>query len=430
MSDTVVEKLERGGPAAPNWRKVVVAGLIGNVMEWYDFAVYGYFASIIGTQFFPSENPAISLISAFGAFAAGFLMRPIGAILFGHIGDTLGRKRVLTLSVLAMAVPTTLIGLLPNFETIGILAPIMIVLLRMMQGLSVGGEYTSSVVFMVERAPENRRSFFGMWSMWGAIFGIMLGSGIGGAVATIFGDETLANWGWRIPFLLGSLVALTSYLVRRAMDADEETKKSDSPVKDTFVTHYADVIKVILLDIGYAVTFYVAFVYLVTYLKVIDKLPAEEALNINTGSMIILLLLIPLTSYLCDRIGRKPVLVFGYLLLTFGAVPFFAMIHTADLPLIFFGQFGFVLGFACVSSAATAANVEMLPAAVRCTSYAVAYNAAIGLFGGVTPMIVTWLVTTTGNPIMPAYWVAGASAISLAVAIFVYKETRHRAFVK
>ena len=412
------------------WRSVIMAGLVGNIMEWYDFAVYGYFASIIGAQFFPSENPAVSLISAFGAFAAGFLMRPIGGILFGRIGDVFGRKRVLTLSVLSMAIPTVLIGLMPNYAAIGIAAPILIVILRMIQGLSVGGEYTSSVVFMVEKAPENRRSFFAMWSLWGAIFGIMLGSGIGAGAAAVFGSEALADWGWRVPFLLGALVALTCYLVRRAIHAEEQNIGSETPVRDTFFTHYGDVIKVILLDIGYAVTFYVAFVYLVTYLKVIDKLPEEEALNINTGSMIILLLLIPITSILSDRFGRKPIIILGYMVLCFGAVPFFEMIHSAETMLIFLGQLGFVFGFACISSSVTVANVEMLPASVRCTSYAVSYNIAVGLFGGLTPLIVTWLITTTGDPVVPAYWVAGTTGLSLLVAIFVYKETRHRHFAK
>ena len=430
MSDTSTAYDAPSSIPKPKWRPIIQAGLVGNIMEWYDFAVYGYFASIIGTQFFPSEDPAVSLIAAFGAFAAGFLMRPIGGILFGRIGDVYGRKRVLTLSVLSMAIPTVLIGLMPNYAAIGIMAPIMIVVLRMIQGLSVGGEYTSSVVFMIEKAPKNRRSFFAMWSIWGAIFGIMLGSGIGAAAAAIFGAEALADWGWRVPFLLGALVALTCFLVRRAIHAEEQNIGSETPVRDTFFMHLGDVFKVIMLDIGYAVTFYVAFVYLVTYLKVIDKLPEEEALNINTGSMIILLLLIPITAILADRFGRRPIIILGYLFLSLGAVPFFEMIHSAETINMFLGQLGFVFGFACLTSALTVANVDMLPASVRCTSYAVAYNAAVGLFGGLTPLIVTWLITETGDPVVPAFWVAGTTGFSLLVAIFVYKETRPRHFAK
>lgn len=159
--------------------RTILAGLVGNIMEWYDFAIYGYFAATIGKQFFPSEDPAISLIASFGAFAAGFLARPLGGIVFGRIGDIVGRKRVLMLSVMAMAVPTTLIAFLPGYETIGILAPIILVLLRIIQGLSVGGEYTSSIVFLVEQAPAKRRSFFAVWGMWGAVLGILAGSAIG-----------------------------------------------------------------------------------------------------------------------------------------------------------------------------------------------------------------------------------------------------------
>ncbi len=181
-------------PHVPSRARIIVAGLVGNVMEWYDFAVYGYFATVIGTVFFPSDDPAVSLIAAFGAFAAGFLVRPLGGLVFGRIGDLVGRKRALTLSVLAMALPTVLMACLPTYETIGVAAPIAIVLLRMVQGLSVGGEYTSSIVFLVEHAPKHRRAFFSVWGVWGAVLGILLGSGVGDVLATILDEQQIAAW--------------------------------------------------------------------------------------------------------------------------------------------------------------------------------------------------------------------------------------------
>ena len=165
--------------SAQSTSRVLLAGLIGNVMEWYDFAVYGYFATVIGREFFPSSDPAASLIAAFGAFAAGFLVRPLGGVVFGRIGDLAGRQVALKLSVMVMAVPTVLMGLLPTHSQIGIAAPIAVVLLRIVQGLSVGGEYTSSIIFLSENAPERQRGFYAIWGLWGSVLGMLLGSGFG-----------------------------------------------------------------------------------------------------------------------------------------------------------------------------------------------------------------------------------------------------------
>ena len=180
---------------------LVLAGAAGNVMEWYDFAVYGYFAATIGDHFFPSTDKFTSLIAAFGVFAAGFLMRPLGAVVFGHIGDRVGRKAALTISVLAMAVPTFLIGLLPGYATLGPAAAVLLVLLRMLQGLSVGGEYTTSIVFLVEGAGRNQRGFAGSWSGFGAVGGILLGSAVGALLTATFPQEAVDRWGWRLPFI-------------------------------------------------------------------------------------------------------------------------------------------------------------------------------------------------------------------------------------
>ncbi len=185
-------------------RTLIIAGLIGNAMEWYDFAVYGYFAAIIAPLFFPASSPSVSLIAAFGAFAAGFLVRPFGGLVFGRIGDLIGYRHALTLSVMAMAVPTVLIGCLPTYESVGLAAPILLVVLRIVQGLSVGGEYTCSLVFLAEHAPEGRRARTAMWGMWGAVAGILLGSGVDALVSAFLSDAQLVLGGWRVPFLLGA----------------------------------------------------------------------------------------------------------------------------------------------------------------------------------------------------------------------------------
>ncbi len=393
-------------------------------MEWYGVAVYGYFASVIGQLFFPSEDPAVSLIAAFGAFAAGFLVRPLGGLVFGRIGDLVGRKRALILSMLAMALPTVLIGCLPSYQTIGIAAPVLIVLLRIVQGLSVGGEYTGSVVFLVENAPANSRATNAIWGPWGAVLGILIGSGIGDLLTTVLTEQQITSWGWRLPFFAGILVAGVGFVIRNSLQIVEPGGQTRSPIRDSFGVHRWAVIKVALLNVGNGVGFYAAFVYAVTYIRDIDNLPENVAFNLNTGAMTLLLLIMPLAAWAADRIGRKPMVIAGATLLAFGAVPFFMLIHTTDPPTIFLGELGFVLALGLLAGGIVPAMVEMIPHAVRCTGLAFAYNASIGYFGGTTPLIAAWLITATGNPIAPAFWIAGCGAVTLITAIFLMHETR------
>ncbi|AAU92247.1 major facilitator family transporter [Methylococcus capsulatus str. Bath] len=402
--------------------RIILAGLIGNVMEWYDFAVYGYFAVVIGKLFFPADDPAASLIASFGAFAAGFIVRPVGGLLFGRIGDRLGRQQALTWSVMAMAVPTVLMAFLPTHASAGIAAPVAIVLLRIVQGLSVGGEFTNSLVFLVENAPGERRAFTAVWGSWGASAGILLGSGAGDLLTHVLSEEQVLNWGWRLPFLAGGLVALTGYWLRQGLEPELPNAEHASPVRAVFARHKGAMLRVALLNLGFGVGFYAAFIYAVSYIKNIDHLPDATVFNLNTWAMALLLVLLPVAAWASDRFGRKPVLAAGFGLLALGAIPLFHLIHTADPPTIFLGEAGFALTIGLISGGIVATNVELVPAEVRCTGLAFAYNAAVGCFGGSTPLIAAWLIDRTGNPLTPAYWIAATATVSLITLVAFVRE--------
>jgi MFS transporter, MHS family, proline/betaine transporter len=309
-------------------RRVIAAGMIGNVLEWYDFAIYGYFAATIGRQFFPREDTVTQLLSAFGVFAIGYLMRPLGGVLVGHIGDTFGRRAALTFSVVAMAIPTFLMGLLPGYQTIGVLAPIALTLLRVVQGLSVGGEYTGSMVFLVEQAPEGRRGLMGALGASGSTAGILLGSAVGAAFAASMSTAALDAWGWRIPFLLGLLVGIAGYIFRRyVLETGAVEKRTRPPIVETLHDHWRAVAGFAGLSVYSAVTFYIGFVYLVSWLQTADRIPPSRSLEINSLSMMILLPVLIAAGWLSDRIGRKPLMLFASMGGLIGALPLFWLLN-------------------------------------------------------------------------------------------------------
>lgn len=411
-------------------RRTTLAGIAGNVMEWYDFAVYGYFAPIIGQQFFPSDDPATSLIAAFGVFAAGFLMRPLGGLVFGHIGDRLGRKAALTLSVLAMAIPTCLIGLLPGYAPLGMTAAVLLVVMRMIQGLSVGGEYTTSVVFLVESAPPGGRGLAGSWSTVGAAAGTLLGSAVAALVSFVLPETSVQAWGWRVPFLLGLAVGLAGLYIREHIPEPlSDAKKGPIekfPVLDAFRTEWRSMLHISALNIFNAVGFYTAFVFVVTYLEKVVHLSESVALDINTLNMIVLLVVLPLSGALSDRVGRRPVLLFCSAAGVVLAWPLFWLMAHEVAALAFLGQFGFavIIGGFCGTLPVT--MVEAFPARVRCSAVSVGYNICLGLVGGTSPLVATWLIDRTHDDLSPAFYVMAAAMVSLLMVLRLPRETSAR----
>jgi|TARA_B110000967_G_C18812125_1_gene524194 MHS family proline/betaine transporter-like MFS transporter len=403
-----------------NKTKVIAAGLIGNILEWYDFAVYGFFAVIIGKQFFPSDDPTISLIAAFGAFAAGFLMRPIGAALFGRIGDLYGRKRMLFLSVMLMAIPTFIIGILPNHSQIGYWAAILMVVMRMLQGLSVGGEYTGSFVYLIEQAPQNKRAFYGSFSGVGATLGILLGSGIGAYITSVLTESQLENWGWRIPFLLGISIGILGFIIRRGLPENpisDTPKKSKTPLKELFQSQRKQIFQGFGLNIMSAVCFYLIFVYMTTWL--VNQVHETEsvALDINSISLVIILICAPLFALLSDKIGRKPMLIIGSLLMVIFAYPLVGLMDHDNFTYILIGQCLFALILSIYISAIPAFLAELFPSKIRASATSISYNIPYAIFGGTAPMVSVWLISVTDNPEAIAYYLMAVSLLSFIVAL-------------
>jgi MHS family proline/betaine transporter-like MFS transporter len=398
------------------------------VLEWYDFAIYGYFAAAIGRQFFPHEDAVAQLLSAFGVFALGYLMRPIGGVLIGHIGDRFGRRAALIYSVTAMTIPTFLIGLLPGYATLGILAPAALTLLRMVQGLSVGGEYTGSMVFLVERAPEGRRGLMGALTACGAGIGTLLGSAVGAGFAAGMTAATLEAWGWRIPFLLGLVAGIAGYFLRRhVLEAAPTERRKRIPVIETLHDHWRRVLGFAGLSVFNAVGFYVSFVYLVSWLQTSDGIPPSRALEINSLSMAILQPLVITAGLLSDRLGRKPLLIIGCVLGFVGAVPLFWLLNHPSALLAQFGQLGFVFIIGLYGGTLPAFLVEAAPPQVRCTAVSLGYNICFGVIGGLTPLVAAWLVARTGDEIAPAFVIMIAAAVTF-FAILRFRETYRAPF--
>ncbi|MEZ6072836.1 MAG: MFS transporter [Pirellulales bacterium] len=428
------ESAQVGEPIHPHHfpLRLIVAGIVGNVMEWYDFAVYGYFAATIGQQFFPSDDPTTSLIAAFGAFAAGFLMRPLGGVVFGHIGDRFGRKVALTLSVLAMAIPTFLIGVLPGHATLGAAAAVLLVLLRMIQGLSVGGEYTTSIVFLVEGSGRKHHGFAASWSGFGAVGGILLGSAVGAVVTASLPEEAIQNWAWRLPFLIGLLVGLTGLYVREHIPEPpqpDQEKSGRFPILHAIRTEWRTILRIALLNTVNGIGFYMAFVFLVTYMTKVGGLSEAVALEVNTLNMAVLLAMFPLAGWLSDRIGRVPLLLAGIGGMLLFCWPLFWALHHESATWNFFGQLGFAICIGLFGGVIPVVMVEMTPASIRCSAISVGYNLCVGVLGGTTPMVATWLMQETHNVLAPAWYLMGAALVSLTVVVVPLLLGRKRAAV-
>ncbi|HIE59911.1 MAG TPA: MFS transporter [Persephonella sp.] len=410
-------------------KKTLFAGMVGNILEWYDFVVYGFLASIIGRLFFPSGDETIELLKSFAVFAVGFVMRPIGAVVFGWIGDKFGRKKALTISIVLMAISTTAIGLLPTYETVGILAPTLLVLLKLIQGLSVGGEYTTSVSFLVEHAPKDKRGLYGSIGILGAVIGILLGSASGAFITKVLPEDDLYSWGWRVLFFSGIILGLVGYYVRKNIDEtpkflelEYEELKTSSPLKELLKKYPKKLSQAFALSTFQAIGFYTIFVYIASHLSVFVKFPKSVALTINTTSMLILALLIPVMGWVSDKVGRRPIILLSTFLTTILAYPLFKFISSGSFENALIGQVIFAIITAGFMAVLPTTLVEIFPTKVRNSGYSIGYNLPFAIFGGTSPLIATKLIQITGNLASPALYLIFAS-LTAFIAGIILKET-------
>lgn len=414
-------------------RKAVIAGAVGNTMEWFDFGVYAYFATIIATLFFPSEDPVASLLASFAVFAVAFFMRPLGALIFGHFGDRIGRRNTLAAAIILMAVATFLIGILPTYEQIGVLAPILLVLARLLQGLSAGGEWGGSASFMVEFAPEGRRGFFGSWQQFSVVGGLLLGSATGALLTSTLSEAALNSWGWRVPFLIGLLLGLVGLYIRLQVDETPEFRAviqnrevAAAPIRETLRGHNRAGLVAIGFTLVWTVAYYLLLTYMPTYVSQTLEISASLALISNTIGLVFLMALIPVMGALSDRIGRKPMLIGAAVGLAVLTYPMFLLISQGSFVLIVLAQIVFAVLIAMYSGPGPAALVEMFPTNVRYSALGVSYNLSVAVFGGTAPFIATFLINRTGSDLSPTFYMILAAVITLAVLIRIQETYRSR----
>ncbi len=409
----------------------ILAGFIGNVVEWYDFALYGYMAGILSGLFFPDENTSASLIATYGVFAAGFIMRPLGSAVFGWLGDTMGRSRTMFISVIMMVLPTFILGCLPTFKNIGIWAPVLLVLVRMVQGLSVGGEFSSSVTYLVETAPRSRRGLAGSWANTGSMLGMLLGSAAAAATTSFLPEATVQHWAWRLPFLFGGALGTVAIAMRRNLPRSEhfqqhhDKRPKSSPLIRMLTVDRKRTLKAVLFASAYGVLFYIPLVYLPEWLHRQAGMDLSVALRINTAATALLLVLIPVSGWLGDKLLRRTHLLAGAMLaMAAVAWPLYHWMATGGMTAAIVTQVVLIVLIAVPLGSAPTMFVELFPAEDRLSGYSVSYNLGLGVVGGTTPMLATWIIDVTGIPSAPAVLLTALAVLAFGTLLSIRDQSR------
>ncbi|MFE1434589.1 glycine betaine/L-proline transporter ProP [Streptomyces griseoaurantiacus] len=425
-------------------RRAVKAASLGNAMEWFDFGIYSYLAVTIGQVFFPSGNDTVQLLSSFATFAVSFLVRPLGGMIFGPMGDKIGRKKVLALTMILMAIGTFAIGLIPSYAAIGFWSPALLILFRLVQGFSTGGEYGGASTFIAEYAPDRRRGFFGSFLELGTLAGYVGASGLVTVLTALLGSDGMHSWGWRVPFLVAGPIGLIGLYLRLKLDetpafqkledsSSHRASEAASTVESTakgdiakiFREYWPTLILCISLVGAYNICDYMLLSYMPTYLS--DEMGYSEThgLLILIITMVVLMLVINQVGKLSDRVGRKPVLMAGMLGFLVLSIPSFLLVEQGSLVAVSGGMLMLGLSLVCLLGTMSAALPALFPTQVRYGSLSIGYNLSASLFGGTTPLVITALISLTGSDLMPAFYAVAAALVGV-VSVACMKETARR----
>jgi metabolite-proton symporter len=398
-------------------RRVGFSSFIGAMIEWYDFFLYGQAAALVfGQVFFPGGDPLVGTLAAFATFAVGFGARPIGGVIFGHLGDRIGRKSALVATLFLMGIATFLIGLLPTYAVIGVWAPVLLVVLRLLQGVAAGGEWGGAVLMLTEHAPPRRRGFYGAWPQMASSAALILATGLMYGMSEALGDEQFLTWGWRVPFLVSFLLIFVGIFIRLRIPESpefERLKKDEQiakrPVVDAVRTEWRSILLVIGMRAAENVCGYLVSVFALSYATNNLGLAASLGLLANMLAAAVQFVVTPLYGALSDRIGRKPVYLLGAGLHVALAFPFFALVQTRNVPLILIA---WVLGYAIANGALFATQPalfsELFGAKVRYSGISIGYQFSAMIAGGLAPFVATALVAWAGGATWPVslYWMA------------------------
>ena len=410
-------------------RKVVLSGMIGNGLEWYDYALYGQVAWLLSKLFFPEGDELAGMLAVYGVFAAGFFIRPVGAVFFGWLGDTYGRRISMVVAILMMAIPTGCIGLLPTYAQVGILAPILLTLIRLLQGMSLGGEFSGSIAYIVEHAPPHRRGIAGAASLVSMMLGFLLGLAVVKSLLGYLGPEAFEAWGWRIPFLLGIVIGFVGFYIRHHCSESptyEEAKACGAicktPVREAFARHRVAMLSGFAIYITVTMPFYLTTVYFIGFSTKHLQLPAGTALEFSVYNMLALLVIMPLSAWLSDKVGRKKIMMMSATAILLAVYPLFGFMVVGAAPAtVALVQLAFAVMLGFYVGPIAALLVELFPTSVRFTGMAIAYNVAAAIFGGTSPFVCEWLVNHFGDARAIACYVMGGCVVSL-IALAFYHE--------
>jgi MHS family proline/betaine transporter-like MFS transporter len=410
-------------------RQSIKGASIGNFMEWYDFGVYGYIATTIAQVFYPGDSvSSVHLIATFSTLAAAFVVRPLGGLIFGPLGDRIGRKRVLVITIVLMTIGTTGTGLLPTYSAIGIWAPILLVVGRVFQGLSTGGEYVGAMTYVVEQAPDRKRGMIVGFLPLGNLSGFIAAGLIVTALQAGLPNHEWLTWGWRVPLLLSAPLGIVAIFMRMRLEESpafqeaQQNAKAAGEEPQGYRQTIAEQWKPMLICAALVYTSnaadYMLTGYLPTYLKVFVHLSHTAGLAMITGTLTILAILLVFVAALSDRIGVKPIMRTGCVLLIVASMPAFLLIRGGGYPLIFVGVLLIGLMELCFDSTSPATMPALFPTNVRNGALAVSYNVSISAFGGTTPLIAQALVAGTGNLMVPAYMLIVAGLVGIVTLVF------------